>query len=431
MRDVARRLRPALWVAVVAGVLASLVTSPLISGAHDGHLAAGTSHVAGRGRDRIGRLTPARTGAAGISLAGQRQLASGALPVASLASFTATPVVAPLRKLLPADLLVVSPAALPRGLAGKVRKLPGVVAAELADAGTIRVNGSSAATLGVDPSAFRAFAAAPTARSTRLWQSVADGGIAVSYTMGEQEKLPLGGLVQVAGQQSLRLRVGGFGTVGIAGVDAVVSDPVARSLGIPAGNALVISAPRAQLLALMRQVKALLPARAAIAPLVAQAAPGAAAAGAAGGDGITAAQGPGMTPAQIRAFLTAALSRVGKPYVWGAAGPDAFDCSGLVQWSMRQAGLAMPRVAVDQAQTGPRIQLSDLQPGDLLFYHTDPSDPSYISHVAIYVGRGLMEQAPEPGMKVQVVPADFGAEFAGALQVYPRVAAADAGNIAG
>jgi cell wall-associated NlpC family hydrolase len=138
-----------------------------------------------------------------------------------------------------------------------------------------------------------------------------------------------------------------------------------------------------------------------------------------------------MTPAEIRAFLTAALSRVGKPYVWGAAGPDAFDCSGLVQWSMRQAGLVMPRVAADQAQTGPLIPLSDLRPGDLLFYHTDPTAPTSISHVAIYLGNGLMEQAPEPGMDVQVVPADFGAEFAGAVEVYPRVAAAAAGSIAG
>jgi len=98
---------------------------------------------------------------------------------------------------------------------------------------------------------------------------------------------------------------------------------------------------------------------------------------------------------------------------------------------MRQAGLAMPRVAVDQAQTGPRIPLSDLEPGDLLFYHTDPTAPEYISHVAIYLGDGLMLQAPEPGEDVQIVAAVFGRGFAGAIEVYPRVAAAVAADLAG
>ena len=91
----------------------------------------------------------------------------------------------------------------------------------------------------------------------------------------------------------------------------------------------------------------------------------------------------------------------------------------------------MPRVAVDQARTGPQVPLSQLQPGDLLFYHTDPTAPSYISHVAIYLGHGEMIQAPEPGLDVEIVPADFGSGFAGAVQVYPRVAAAVAANLAG
>jgi peptidoglycan DL-endopeptidase CwlO len=135
--------------------------------------------------------------------------------------------------------------------------------------------------------------------------------------------------------------------------------------------------------------------------------------------------------AQARAFLAAAESRVGLPYVWGGAGPKIFDCSGLVQWSLRQAGILMPRVAVDQAQTGPLIPLSQLEPGDLLFYHTDPTAPTYISHVAIYLGNGMMEQAPEPGMDVEIVPAVFDGGFAGAVQVYPRVAAAVAADFSG
>jgi cell wall-associated NlpC family hydrolase len=125
----------------------------------------------------------------------------------------------------------------------------------------------------------------------------------------------------------------------------------------------------------------------------------------------------------VRTFLRAALSRVGMPYVWGGDGPSVFDCSGLVQWSLAQAGVGMPRVAADQALTGPAVPVSRLEPGDLLFYHTDPTAPGYVSHVAIYLGNGEMEQAPEPGMDVEVVPADFGSEFAGAVAVSPRVAA--------
>ena len=128
--------------------------------------------------------------------------------------------------------------------------------------------------------------------------------------------------------------------------------------------------------------------------------------------------------AQLTTALRAAESRQGLPYVWGADGPASFDCSGLVEWSFAQAGVPMPRVAADQARTGPAVPVSQLQPGDLLFYHTDPTAPGYISHVAIYLGNGWMIQAPQPGLRVQVVPANFGAQFAGAIRVSPRIAAA-------
>jgi peptidoglycan DL-endopeptidase CwlO len=77
------------------------------------------------------------------------------------------------------------------------------------------------------------------------------------------------------------------------------------------------------------------------------------------------------------------------------------------------------------------VPVSRLQPGDLLFYHTDPTAPGYISHVAIYLGKGLMIQAPEPGMDVQIVPVDLGSGFAGAVVVAPAVAAAAAANPVG
>jgi cell wall-associated NlpC family hydrolase len=370
-------------------------------------------------------------------LPGPSQPARRAVTVAELSGSSRATALAPLHGLLQADLLVVAPTTLPARLAAAVRRMRGVTAVEPIDAARIQVNGKFTAMIGVNPSAFRAFAARPTAQSAGLWRNVAEGGVAVSYTMGKLDKLPVGRPLRVSGRHVEDLPVAGFGTVGIAGIDAVVSDAIARSLGIPADNAIVISAPHAVLSSLMAQIKKLLPRGAAIAPLVAQTVTPAPAAGTtatgtapppAGVTGISSADGPGLTRAEVIAFLSAAESRLGLPYVWGGNGPGVFDCSGLVKWSLAQAGVVMPRVAADQARTGPQVPLSRLQAGDLLFYHTDPTAPGYISHVAIYVGDGEMIQAPQPGLDVEIVPADFGSEFAGAVAVYPRVAAAAAAN---
>lgn len=364
----------------------------------------------------------------GVTVPGPERSGSSAVTVTNLSASARTPAVAPLKGLLQADLLVAAAAPLSPAVDAAVARLPGVAAALPVDAARIGVDGKLTAMLGVDPAEFRAFAAQPTADSTGLWQNVAAGGVAISYTMGTLDKLPLNRPVRVAGQRTENLPLAGLGTTGIAGVDAVVSDAVARSLGIPAGNAIVVSAPHADLSTLTGQIKALLPAGAAVAPLVAQAAATNGAAAAQVGTGAT---GPSLTSAEVITFLKAAESRLGLPYVWGGSGPDVFDCSGLVQWSLAQAGVVMPRVAADQALTGPRVPVSQLKPGDLLFYHTDPTAPGYISHVAIYLGQDVMLQAPEPGLDVEAVHADFGAEFAGAIQVYPGVAAAVAAGSAG
>jgi len=337
--------------------------------------------------------------------------------------------VAPLRGLKQADLLVVAPFSLSRQLLAAVARQPGVTGAEPIEAAKIKINGVYTAVLGVDPSTFRGYAASAMAASDRLWQGVAGGGVAVSYTMGTLDRLSLGGQVTVSGHQPERLPVVAFGTVGIGGVDAVVSDATATSLGVPAGNAIVISAPPASVASLTARIKGLLPRGAGVEPLVTVVTRS----GGTSPVGITppAASASGaMTATQLTAALRAAESRRGLPYVWGAAGPSAFDCSGLVQWSFGQAGISMPRVAADQARTGVAVPASQLQPGDLLFYHTDPTDPGYISHVAIYLGNGWMIQAPQPGMDVQIVPASFDSQFAGAIRVYPRVAAALAGGLA-
>jgi peptidoglycan DL-endopeptidase CwlO len=398
----------------VLTVTAAANAAPALAGTRAGSAAAGT-----------GQASPVLPGA----------LRSGAQSVTASHFGHSPATIGPLRQLLPADLFVVAPTTLSPGVAAAVKRLSGVSAVQPLDAARIEMDGKLTATLGVDPSAFRAYAAKPTAESTALWQNVAAGGVAVSYTMGKLDKLPLGRDVMVNGRRTEELPLAGLGTVGIGGVDAVVSDAVARSLGMPADNAIVISAPHSVLSTLMSQIDKLLPRGAAVAPLVAQSAPsGSSTSGSgsvtwAGGGG--AANGPGLSRAEVIAFLTAAESRLGMPYVWGSAGPTSFDCSGLVQWSLAQAGVVMPRVAADQALTGPAVPLSQLAPGDLLFYHTDPTAPGYISHVAIYLGDGRMIQAPEPGLDVEIVPADFGSEFAGAIQVDPSVAAAVAGNPAG
>ncbi len=358
------------------------------------------------------------------------------VPVASASAAASTSIksarpvpVAPLRRLKQADLLVVAPFSLSRQVLAAVARQPAVTGAEPIEAAKIKINGAYAAVLGVDPSSFRGYAAPSTAASSRLWQGVADGGVAVSYTMGTLDRLSLGGQVTVSGRQPERLPVVAFGTVGIGGVDAVVSDSVARSLGVPAGNAIVVSASPDSVASLAARIKAVLPAGAAVEKLVTEVMrpggpppvgtiPGAAVSGSA------------MTVAQLTAALRAAESRRGLPYVWGAVGPASFDCSGLVQWSFAQAGISMPRVAADQARAGPAVPVGQLQPGDLLFYHTDPTDPGYISHVAIYLGNGWMIQAPQPGMDVQVVPASLGSQFAGAIRVYPRIAAGFAAGLA-
>ena len=96
--------------------------------------------------------------------------------------------------------------------------------------------------------------------------------------------------------------------------------------------------------------------------------------------------------------LQFALSRQGDPYVWGAAGPGAFDCSGLVLWAYAQVGISLPHFTGDQWNMGVHVARADLQPGDLVFFYPD------IGHVGLYIGNGLMVDAPNFGETVQVEP---------------------------
>jgi cell wall-associated NlpC family hydrolase len=94
--------------------------------------------------------------------------------------------------------------------------------------------------------------------------------------------------------------------------------------------------------------------------------------------------------------VRAALTRLGCPYVWGATGPDRFDCSGLVQWAYAQAGVALPRTTYDQIHVGIPVSRSDVQPGDLVFPHT--------GHVQLAIGDNLVIEAPYSGASVRISP---------------------------
>jgi cell wall-associated NlpC family hydrolase len=137
---------------------------------------------------------------------------------------------------------------------------------------------------------------------------------------------------------------------------------------------------------------------------------------------------PKATPTQISAVATKlrsnvssgaagkavqfALAQVGKPYVFGAAGPGSYDCSGLTMSAWQAGGVSLPHSAAGQYGYGTHVSASQLQPGDLLFYY------SPIGHVTIYIGNGLMVSAPTEGENVMVVPvSQFTSDFVGATHL--------------
>lgn len=101
------------------------------------------------------------------------------------------------------------------------------------------------------------------------------------------------------------------------------------------------------------------------------------------------------------AAIQFALAQQGKPYVWGAEGPDAFDCSGLTMRAYQSAGILLDRVSRDQFHDGAYLPARQAQPGDLLFWAYDPSDPGTIHHVAIYLGNNQIVEAPHTGVPVR------------------------------
>jgi len=104
------------------------------------------------------------------------------------------------------------------------------------------------------------------------------------------------------------------------------------------------------------------------------------------------------------AAISFALAQAGRPYQWGAAGPDAYDCSGLVYAAYAAAGIRIARTTFGWRQDGPQVPLSQIQPGDLLFSAGSDGTPANPGHVVMYLGGGQIIQAPQTGENVQVDP---------------------------
>jgi len=100
-----------------------------------------------------------------------------------------------------------------------------------------------------------------------------------------------------------------------------------------------------------------------------------------------------------------ARSQLGMPYVWGGASPQtSFDCSGLMQWSYSQIGITIPRTAQAQYDATARVPMDQLQPGDLVYFQICCQPPDTVTHVGLYVGNGMMIDAPTPGQFVREEP---------------------------
>jgi cell wall-associated NlpC family hydrolase len=120
-----------------------------------------------------------------------------------------------------------------------------------------------------------------------------------------------------------------------------------------------------------------------------------------------------------RALLEVAQSRIGAPYKYGGAGPDAFDCSGLVSYAHRQIGMAVPRTAAQQFDAATPVDRQALRPGDLVFFRLESRG---VSHVGIYAGNDRFVHAPQRGGHVRMANLQdepFRRGFAGGGRLYP------------
>ena len=345
---------------------------------------------------------------------------------ASAGNGAASAPVAPLGPLHSADVLLTADHTIPANAIADIARMPGVESTESFRYGTVDLAGNRVPAYGVDPSTFRSWAVQATASSTAFWSSLAGGEASASFQTGKDLNLPLGARLPIGARSSEVLRLGSFATVGLPDAEAVLSDTSAAAIGLPAGSGLLISAPSADLRVFTETLRAVSGAGIAVRPLkplpaaprstpVPQDEPSASSAlpsgvpsdtGSTGagfsGGGTSSGSAPAPTSASASAVIAAAKSKIGAPYVYGASGPDSFDCSGFTSWVYRQVGIGLPRTAQEQWLAGPHVSYSDAQPGDILAWAGDPSAPGYVTHVAIYLGNGQMISAPHTGTTVGI-----------------------------
>ncbi|GAB3454434.1 hypothetical protein GCM10027570_34600 [Streptomonospora sediminis] len=292
------------------------------------------------------------------------------------------------------EYFAVLPESVPERRIDQVRGLNGVESAEVVDAARVDIDGKSTSVLGVDPSDFRNYAPEPSAESDEIWQGIAEGRVALSDQVGKQRGLDVGSSVELAGANGgVTREVWTHATSGVAGIDALVSRGLAQDLGFPRGNALIVSAPDADLWDLHDRLEDALGDEASLQLLAEDPEPRPAGA-----------PGEALDSATLDTAIEAAKTRIGVPYVWGgeSMSEGGYDCSGLVQWAFGQAGVSVPRVTHDQWFAGEQVDYADARRGDLIFWRTDPTAPDYISHVAIYLGEGRMLEAPRTGLDVRI-----------------------------
>jgi cell wall-associated NlpC family hydrolase len=100
----------------------------------------------------------------------------------------------------------------------------------------------------------------------------------------------------------------------------------------------------------------------------------------------------------VSVVIAEALAQIGKPYLWGGSGPESFDCSGLMNYVFRAAGITMPRTADAIYRAVPHVGRDHLRPGDMVFF----GSPGFVHHVGLYIGNGKMIHAPHGGATVSV-----------------------------
>jgi hypothetical protein len=114
---------------------------------------------------------------------------------------------------------------------------------------------------------------------------------------------------------------------------------------------------------------------------------------------------PSSATGVAQAAIAFAESKLGLPYQWGGTGP-LYDCSGLTQAAYAAAGVQLRRTSREQFWDGPRVPLAQLEPGDLVFYADDVTDPATIHHLGLYVGDGRMIESPRTGAFVRYASID-------------------------